>query len=302
MQNNNWLFIANPYAGRGKTAKKLLTIENKLNKLRFNYQLQITKKKNHAQKIVNNFINKGYQNIVAIGGDGTANEVVNGIIKSGNLSKISFGIIPTGGGNDFCRNFDFSSNLAENISRLYNYKRKKIDIGMLNNYYFLNVLGIGFDAEIANTAQKIKYLNGLPRYLLALFKQILKLKYYPLLIDVNDKRYSGEFLLLSIGNGRYSGGGFQLTPRAVPDDGLLDFCLVRKVKKTMILRLLHKVIKGNHLDVDEVTYFTAKTLSIKTSVSNLSKIPIYFDGEIINLHNAKKIEIKIREKVLNFIV
>ena len=173
MKNDKWFFVVNSTAGRGKTGKKINRLIKALNNTDFDYEIELTKAPLHAIKLAENAIITGFENIVAVGGDGTVNEVINGIMKSGISEKINFGIIPEGGGNDFAHHFHLSHKIGKAVKILKRGKIVKVDVGKIENFFFINAFGIGFDAEVSRYSCKIAFLNGMPRYLLAVFKSLL---------------------------------------------------------------------------------------------------------------------------------
>jgi len=297
VKTNKWFFIVNSTAGRGKTGKKINSLLKFLNEQNFNYEIELTKAPLHAVELTEQAISNGFKNIVAVGGDGTVNEVVNGIMKSGNPEKINFGIIPEGGGNDFAHHFHLSHKIRKAVKILKKQKTVKVDVGKIEDFFFINAFGIGFDAEVARYSRRIFLLNGLLRYLPAVLKSLVFLKTYPLEISLKNTKLKSEYLLITIGNSRFCGSGFQLTPNAVADDGLFDVCLIEKVNRRRILKLLPSALKGKHLAEPEVTVFRSNIIEIKSD----RKLPVYFDGELPNLKNENYLKIELIPKKINLI-
>ena len=297
MQNQKWFFIINTTAGRGKTGKKISKLIQTLNKQDFVYKLELTKSPKHATELTIDAVKNGFQNIIAVGGDGTVNEVVNGIMRSENPGKINFGVIPEGGGNDFAHNFEISYNVGKALKKLKKGKIKKIDVGKIDDKYFINSFGIGFDAKVAINASKTKFLNGLPRYLWAVVLSLIRLKSYEMEIKIDHKTLNSEYLMVTIGNGKYCGSGFQITPEAKINDGVFDICLIEKVNRRRLVKLLPSAIKGKHLGQPEVSIKRSNFIEIKTD----TEIPVYFDGEIPDLKNPKNFRIELLPKKINLI-
>jgi diacylglycerol kinase (ATP) len=291
---NRWLFIVNSVAGRGKTGRVLSDLVTELNNLGFDYQIEVTKAPLHAIEITREYVKKGFRKIVAVGGDGTVNEVVNGIMKSKKADEIQFGVIPEGGGNDFARNLHLDSNIKSCLEVLLRGKTKDVDVGRIEDNYFINALGIGFDAEAAENSKAIKFLNGLPRYILAVLKTLLKLKARNIQIEINGEVIERSILLVSIGNGISAGSGFLLTPNAIIDDGLYDICIIRALPVLRIFKLLPTAIKGEHIGYPEVEIKRADHIKIKADYP----IPVYYDGEIPELKNPLELEIELLSQKL----
>jgi len=140
---------------------------------------------------------------------------------------------------------------------------------------------LGFDAEVAENSNKIRYLNGLPRYILAIIKTLFKLKPRKINIELDDKKIELAVLLISVGNGLSTGGGFLLTPHALVDDGYFDICIIKSVSIFRLLKLLPTVLKGEHINYPEVQILHSKKINIKTD----KPLPIYYDGELPKLKN-----------------
>jgi len=298
IDNQKCIILINLMAGRGKSRRKLSKLIIALSKYNISFEIRQTKAPRHGIEIARDVILQGYRKIVAVGGDGTINEVINGIMLSGKNSETTVGIIPLGGGNDFSKNFGIPSNIEEAVKILKANKTQMIDVGKIDDRYFINSLGAGFDAEVALFATKISFLNGLPRYLFAVLAALLNLKFHKWEIIADSKKIVSTYLLISFGNGKYCGGGFKLNPGAVIDDGFLDVCLVEKVSPFKILTLLSTVIKGEHIGKKEVEIIRTKRFEINSN----QKIPIYFDGEIPLLKNNKHLIIQLIPKQIRLIV
>ncbi|MBN1949062.1 MAG: diacylglycerol kinase family lipid kinase [Candidatus Cloacimonetes bacterium] len=293
----SWLFIVNALAGRGKTGRKLGKLVEQLNRFDFDFEIEITKYPKHAIELTREYIRKGYRKLVAVGGDGTVNEVVNGIMLSRREEDVILGIIPEGGGNDFARNFRISGNIEKDLEILKKEVTIPVDVGKIEEQYFINALGLGFDAEVAQHADKIRYLNGLPRYLLAVMKALVKLKPHKMEITLNGEQFDISVLLISIGNGLSTGGGFLLTPHAKVDDGRFDICLIKKIKLLRLLQLLPTAISGKHLEQPEVEIRQTDRIEVKTS----QVLPIYYDGELPELTNPLHFTIDLLPRRINLI-
>lgn len=295
--SEKWFFIANATAGRGKTGRKISALIQSLNEHKFDFEIELTKMPLHATDLAR-VAAENFHKIVVVGGDGTLNEVVNGIMQSGRQSQINLGLIPEGGGNDFSMNFRLSNSIDKAIEILQKEKTQPVDVGKIENFFFINALGLGFDAQVAGLSRQIKHLNGLPRYLMAVFKALIKLKEFNAEIIMDNCTVKDPFLLCSIGNGLSTGGGFLLTPEARVNDSLLDICLIQRVKRTRVLSLLPHAIKGKHLSQPEVVIHQSR----KIRVLSEQILPIYFDGELPTLQNPHDFTIDLLPGQINFIV
>lgn len=289
--------ILNPFAGKGKAFRSIRTIEKYFQKFQIEYDMQITDSPKQATEIALQGANQGIENIIAAGGDGTINEVLNGIMKSENPEKINLGIIAIGGGNDFVKNLDYPQKIEKQIKILKNCDTKKVDIGKIENHYFINTLGLGFDAQVATTYSKSNLLNGFIGYLIAVLLTLIRCRSYLVKIFANDKTITKNALFITVGNGKCCGGKFHLTPNAKIDDGLFDFCIIDKISRRKIVKLLPKTIKGEHTNFPVVTMLKGKEINIKSN----EDLPVYMDGEIPELKNRKNIDIKILSKKISLI-
>jgi len=297
MRDKRWFFIVNSTAGRGKTGKKISKLVTSINEHKLDFEIELTKAPLHAIQLAKDAIKRGFHNIVSVGGDGTLNEVVNGVMHSGKADEVNVGIIPAGGGNDFAASFNLSTNINKAVDTLQKFITKKIDVGKIEDRYFINALGMGFDARAAQISNKIKHLNGLPRYLLAVIKALVSLKPFEAEVKLDNYTYNSPFLLIAIGNGKYTGGGFLLTPEAIVDDGFLDVCFIKTITRRRILSLLPSAIKGKHLKEPEVDLKQSRTIEVITK----TPLPFYTDGELPKLKNPFNFKIELLPKKLNLI-
>jgi len=295
-----YLFIANPVAGKGKTHKLLTKIENFLSEHHIDYKLILTTKPGDINNIVQN-LDENFEKIVVIGGDGTLHELIN----AQNINLKTLGVIPTGSGNDFALTLGLKKSLTKDLKTILERKTLSLDIGYAEltefsgkkfSFLFANSLGIGFDAEVAASVKKIKFIRGLILYLIGVFITLIRYKYRNITIKTDSVELTEPLFMISIGNGKTAGGGFKLTPLANPIDGLLDICLVKKISKFKVLRILPLAIFGKHITNSSVLYFKTKNLEIESD----KPIYIHADGEIKS-DQVKSIKITLLKNYANFI-
>jgi len=295
-----YLFIANPIAGKGRTKKILPKIESFLIKNKVDYKLLVTNSADDIKFFAENY-GENFDRIVVIGGDGTIHNLINAYATK---SKI-VGVLPTGSGNDFAYTLGLKKSLYDDLKTLINEETHTLDIGytVISNFdgstsskFFVNSLGIGFDAEVAHVASKTKYIKGIILYLISVFRVLVNYNYRRINLKSQELSHEDEFLMISIGNGKTAGGGFKLTPFAEPNDGLLDVCVVKKVSKMKLLQILPLAIIGKHVKRNEVMYFQTKNLEIT------SEKPLYIhaDGEILST-NMKSIKIHVLKQYARFL-
>lgn len=269
--------IVNPAAGNGNSLKDI----PKLKKIFDNYPIEgdfyITKQPRHATEITED-IRSHYDAIIVFGGDGTINEVVNGLIGS----EIPLGIIPHGRGNDFVRSIDVRSNYQKAVRTLLKYKVKKIDVGLINDIHFINGIGVGLDGYITEESQKPRkkgLLKSRLAYIWTLLKAWLKWKAVPIRIEIDNKLAMEEHaFLVAVGNGRSCGGGLLLNPGAVLDDGKLNINFVADLPKTKLLYRFGALLNGKIGTIREVNQFIGEKIRI---ISN-KRLPVHYDGEVYN--------------------
>ena len=286
-KKKKYMLIVNPEAGSGKTMKVLPQIENILRTKKVEYEFHFTQEPRHATELVKEIGSK-FDVIVSVGGDGTINEVINGLPDF----KIPFGMIPIGTGNDFARSCSIPYNsIEEAIQILMNHDVKNIDVGEVNGRKFINVLGMGFEGQVNWNARKIEFIKGAFRYILAIAYTLIAYKRIPIKLTLDKKTLDDGIYLISVGNGWNVGGGLQLTPKAKLDDGVFDVCYVKEIKRWRIITNFSKLLKGTLPELDEVEIFQAKRIKVESP----EFIPFHFDGEIFE-EKCKKLDIKIHSK------
>lgn len=288
------LFILNPVAGKGKTLGLVPEIREYCEGKNLEYEIITTEYPEHATKIAKTHSAAQTLRIYSVGGDGTLNEVLNGMAGSGS----SLAVIPSGSGNDFIRSIigaDIPGNL---IKATVEGTERLIDYAKVNDKYFINITSLGFDAEVAYQGvryKKLPFITGRMSYVLGILTSIIKCKNHQMEIRVDGTLMSVKSLLVAVGNGRYYGGGMLALPDAEIDDSLFDICHVAAMKRIKILKLFPKYMKGLHASIKGVHFYRAKKVEI--TVDKL--IPMNLDGEIILV---KKAAFELFPKSLPFVI
>lgn len=275
------IFIINPTAGGGRTSKLIPVIENKLKEKGAQFDIVLTKRPKEAIEIAKKKLEEGYTKIVAVGGDGTVNEVAFGIISHG---KGTLGIVPSGTGNDLARLLNIPSDLDKAIDFILNGHTKNIDIGYVNDSLFLNIASIGFDSEVVKTTNKVKnkIKSGLA-YVIALFITLFRFDSISLELQIDDYYLKEKALLVAVGNGKYYGGGINILPMADIEDGYFNVLVIKKLSKIKFLLLLPTIINGSHINLEKyVKVFKAKKVVVRTDNSDSY---LNIDGELNELKN-----------------
>ena len=271
------VFIVNPVSGRGKALKVSLGIKKICEEEKLDYEIHYTNGPKDATRIAKKV--KGSKNIIySVGGDGTLNEVLNGVIGTKNM----LAVIPAGSGNDFYRT----------LSKMDD-EMPLIDVGKVNGKYFLNVVSIGIDAEVAKNAEVMKKLK-VPTsqiYNASIVYTFFKYKFKDIEFSVDNTRSKNKCTILTICNGKMYGGGYKIAPKALLSDGYFDVYIVDKISKPTLPFLLGKLKKGTHESLKEVHKSKATKIKFKCDYDLVCNV----DGEIMI---DRKFNIKILPKSL----
>ena len=302
-----YCLIVNPTAGKGAAQKALPSIEAHLKKFGVNYDLKITEYPGHAIQIAQEAGSNGYHTVVAVGGDGTANEVINGLMEAANGSQVTanLAVLPVGRGNDFSYGMGIVQDLEAACKLLVDGKTRQIDVGFLKGgdypegRYFGNGIGIGFDTVVGFEAAKLpSFIGGIPGYIIAALKTIfLYFKQPTILLDIDGEVLEQPCLLVSVMNGRRMGGSFMFAPDSASDDGMLNLCIAGKLTRLQALGLFPKVMAGTQGEHPAIKMSTGKEIKI-TAVSGT--LPVHADGETICV-TGQELEIQVFHKQLNLV-
>lgn len=279
--------IVNPAAGRGQGQKSHPVIAETLDALGLDFEMCTTDHPGHAIQLAQEAVAAGFKVVAAAGGDGTVNEVLNGLVlarRSGG-GEAFLGVLPVGRGNDFCFGVGIPTDLEAACEVLAHGRPTRLDIGFVqggdypDGRYFGNGVGIGFDAVVGFEALKLKRLHGFPSYIVAALKTILLYFQAPdVQIEIDGIAHVQPALMVSIMNGRRMGGGFMMAPDGKVDDGQFDLCLVGQVSRLGILGLIPRFMQGTQAGHPAVT--TARAAEIRVSALKGS-LPAHGDGETL---------------------
>jgi YegS/Rv2252/BmrU family lipid kinase len=300
-ENNHqrWLAIINPNAGKRKGQRDWHKIESTLFKAGIEFKPVFTAAKEHAISITQEHILQGFRNFIVIGGDGTLNEVVNGIFLQDNVPTKDFilAMIPVGTGNDWCRSFEIPFKYKQAIKLIKKRKTHWQDVGLVQFYnsetpkqrYFVNVAGMGYDAIVAAKTNKDKEQGkgGTLLYLKNLFTSLVFYKHTQTVLKVDhDQTYRHKTFSLSVGIGKYNGGGMKQLPLAEVNDGLFDVTLIKKLGKLTVLKEVKNLYDGSFIHHPKVETFRGKNLLIESE----PHITLEVDGESLG-HSPFRFEI-----------
>jgi diacylglycerol kinase (ATP) len=273
------LLVFNPQAGAGRAARLLPGVRSKLEAFATVDVLQ-TGGAGDGTRLVAKADLSTYDGLIAAGGDGTLLEVLNGLYTHARAQRIPLGLVPVGTGNAFSRDLGLLPGDWEKAVDLIKAGcMRQVDVGRVETpnetWYFLNIVGVGLPVDAMNLAAKLKFL-GNSAYSLAAFWRVIKLKSYPLSIEIDGKTINQDSMFLEISNTRYTGTSFLMAPDAVLDDGLLDVTLLGTLSRWRLLRLFPTIYKGHHVRYDEVQTCKARVIRI-TAPAGLVLAP---DGEL----------------------
>ena len=276
------LLVYNPFAGHGRAQKILPEVEAYFLEKEIEFDLRTTDYHEHGIQIVEETDLSQYDGVVAAGGDGTLFEVINGYYRNKSKGKIPLGILPVGTGNAFARDLELhNTHWKDAIDIIALQKPRKVDVGQFmthgETYYFLNILGLGFVADVTKMAHRLKFLGNLS-YTLGVLQKTIFLNSFPLAITIDGQKYQRDNIFVEISNTRWT-SNFLMAPSAEIDDGYLDVTLLGKLSRVKLLKAFPKIFTGEHIYIDEVETFKAKEIIVETGVPKV----LTPDGELMGI-------------------
>lgn len=292
------LFIINPKAGKYNHADELVPlIERCMSDCGETYKTVVTERPMHAAQLVRAHAADGDEwRVYVCGGDGTLNEATDG---AAGLKNVAITQYPCGTGNDFIKIFGRDAARFADLTELVLGDVRQLDLIECGGRHCVNICSLGFDARIAQDVARFKrlpLLSGKGAYNLSLVKNLFGGLHYPYQVRIDGVPYDGRYTMLVACNGRFYGGGFNPVPEAMPDDGLIDFLLVRPVTPMTVALVVGKYQNGQHEELPEyMTWVRGKRMDIVCDRPNA----VNFDGETERVRSAS---FSLSEKKLNFIV
>ena len=279
--------IANPTAGKGHAAVLIPEFTSYLKSKNLDFDVVLTERPGHAYDLAIQAVQDGSEVVVGAGGDGTMNEVLNGLYtaKEQGLGEVIMGAIPTGRGNDFSFGMGVPENLTEACDALVTGRHHRVDLGRITGGLFPqgkifgNGVGIGFDTKVGFEANKMNHLRGFLPYLLGALKTLFaygtaaKLK-----IELDTETITSNALMVSIMNGKRMGGAFMMTPKSQPDDGVFDLCIADLVSRPQILKLIGRFMKGTQEGHPAIRFRKSKKVTLTAQDGSMA---CHADGETI---------------------
>jgi len=278
--------IVNPVAGAYSTRRKWPRISKLLRRVGLSFDYQYTEGVGHAIELARAAASDGYRFLVAVGGDGTVNEVANGILLSNGSGRTSIGVVSTGTGSDFVRSVGIPRDYARACPYLISSRRLLIDVGVVEyqkdgqtlRRFFVNAAGVGFDAAVVETTERLpKYFGGTLPYVVGLLRSLVGYKNKPVVLEVGNRVDERRILSVVVANGCYFGGGMLVAPQAEVDDGLLDVLTVGDMGKFELLRAFPTIYQGTHITHPKVRMEKATHITIESS----ERLLVHADGELL---------------------
>ena len=259
----------------------------------------------HAIELAKQAGEEGYDMVIAMGGDGTVHEVVNGLMQVAENKRPIMGVVPVGSGNDFAHSINVPQKADRALAHALNGEASTVDLGLMTDEhgrkeYFDNTVGVGFDAVVTIRSHKLPIVKGFLMYLTAVIQTII-LNHHPALmqIETDESKWEQSALMLTICNGPREGGGFIIAPEAKNNDAILHYALVKKTSRLMMFRLVPEFMKGTHGRFPQISMGACKTMSVESD----RPMYIHADGEIYTSFgsNLRKVTFEILPQALRVI-
>lgn len=267
------LVIVNPVAGK-KALRLLPKIKRWLSQSLHEFSISIPKSQDEMHLEIMKAPLRGINGILLCGGDGTVHEALPAIAQT----KLPFGLIPCGRGNDFARNIGLSMNLRKHCILAIDPTFRKFDLPTINAIPFASIACIGLDAEVNKLAREGEgYFDGKIGYIVCVLKALKKFRPFEIQLTIDGQFWGDRVMMVTIANGPYYGGGMKIAPDAIMDDGVLNICIVKEMSKWELLREFPKVFKGTHIFNPHFVMKTGQEVKIQSD----ERREIFADGEYV---------------------
>lgn len=302
MSVRSFCVILNPRAGRGRALRVWQQVESIFQEAGVPFVVRRTAGPCHAIELAAEAVREGWEAVVAVGGDGTVNEVANGLLlareEHGAEPTRPLGVLPAGSGNDFVKLLDLPRHKPRELARrLLRGQTRLVDVGRANERYFTNGVGWGLDGYVAFEAQQVRRLRGLAVYVWALLKSLRQYRNAPMCIEVDGQVHEMTVTLAVVANGACYGGGFWICPHARLDDGWLDVCVGEAMTPARILQIVPRVMRGTHVGQPDVYFFKGRVINLVSEIP----LPAQADGELLGTH-LTQLRVEIFHKALRVLV
>ncbi len=278
---SNVLLIFNPASDRGRSGQKASDLQAIVEKMG-GAEWAGTEYPGHAVELAAQAAEKGYEKVVALGGDGTAHEVINGLMRVPAEARPLLGVVPIGSGNDFAFNSGVAMDAFQAIQRVFTGQPAPVDVGKITDgngrsAYFDNGAGMLIEAAVNIQSRKITRIYGFLMYFIAAVRAIIE-NFEPtrMKITLDGNTIEKDLIMFTVGNGPREGGGFMVTPEAKNDDGVFDYLMVDPVSRPMMFRVLPEIMRGAHIRFPFVSVGRFHSLQLEADRA----VPIHLDGEL----------------------
>lgn len=308
MSSAEWMVIVNPNACGGKVAAQWPLLSRRMADKGINFKSEFTKYRYHAVELTIKALRYGYRKFIAVGGDGTIHEIINGIFhqKSVDPQETMVAVVPVGSGNDWSRTHSIPFDIDEAIDLILAGKVIRQDIARVsyvesavtNVRYMVNGMGVGLDANICKRCNiaKNKGRGGAASYIKASFLSLLGRRSNMTEVILDGKSFfKGRMFSVAVGIGKYSGGGMIQVPDAVADNGLLSVMVARKISKLKFLFLFKYLFNGKIYSIKEVSHSMASVVEVKARRNDSLEV----DGEVVG---TTPVRVEVIPQAINVIV
>jgi len=304
---NKWMVIVNPNAGNGKGSKDWGIISGLLKSFDLDFEFCFTERRHHAIELTFEAVKSGYRKFIGVGGDGTMNEIVNGIFEQSLVStnEMTIAMIPVGTGNDWGRLFGIPGDYRSAVEIIRRGTTTLHDAGLLWYYhgtlrekrYFINIAGLGFDALVVKRTNIQKDRGRVTKmaYMWNLLRSLISYRYTSTEACIDGEKVINDTFTISLGIGKYSGGGMMQTPHAVYNDGLFDVTIIKRMRKGEIIRNLKRLYNGTVYDHPKILWYRGSKIKIDSD----PLIHVEADGESLG-HSP--IDFEIIQKSVNVVI
>jgi diacylglycerol kinase (ATP) len=284
--------IFNKQAGSGKNHRNISKVIDFFQQNRIDHRLFETLSIGHAVKLAHQAIDENHKHLVIAGGDGTLNEVINGIFSHPSRKDIKIGILPIGTCNDFANAAGIPLALDKALETIVSGVPMRFDVAKIQDLYFINIAGIGFDVDIVESISRHQKGRNFVTYLTAVLKIIHHYRAGTYRIKTSDREIEGKMLLIALANGRSFGGGFRVAPMADLQDGLLHIVILQDMPFIKRVLALLRILNGSHEKLKETVIFTSDQISINAE----QPLKMQLEGELIQFEQ-KDISVEIADHI-----
>lgn len=276
--------LLNPYSNRWNAKKRWPEAELALRATGMDFDLSVSEHTDHLVELAAEAVQKGFSTLIVAGGDGSIGEVVNGAARGWDEKgpfPVTMGILPLGTANDLGDNIGIPRDFSAVAQIIIQGKTRQIDLGKCNERYFLNNSAAGLEPYVTTKQEKIKWISGVPRYLVAAVQGIMDKPTWNVKMEWDGGTYEGPLSLISVGNGHRTGGVFFMTPHADPFDGKLTFVRAYRATRLSMFQVLPKAMKpGEGNMVEEEDIYEIHCNYLKFTLDKPS--PAHTDGELFD--------------------